>query len=179
MTQAATVALIGMMGCGKTTVGLHLADRLRRPFVDMDAEIEKAANMTVAEIFARDGEAFFRDRETQVLDRLMQGPPCVLSTGGGTYVRAENRALISARGFAIWLRADVDVLWDRVKDRQTRPLLMQDDPYGTLTRIEEERRPIYALAEATIETTAAISPLRIAEEAAQIVARREDGESDA
>lgn len=145
------IVLIGMMGAGKTAIGTEVARRLRLPFVDSDAEIESAAAMTIGEIFARDGEPFFRDRETQVLARILSGPPGVVSTGGGAFLRAENRALISGRGRSVWLDVDLDTLWHRVRQRPTRPLLRTPDPRGTLARLFEERRPVYALADLRVQ----------------------------
>ena len=149
MTQVLTrhIVLIGMMGAGKTAIGAELARRLRVPFQDSDAEIEAAAAMTIAEIFARDGEAFFRAREAQVLGRLLAGPPGVVSTGGGAWMRPENRGLVAARGSSVWLNCAPETLWARVRQRPTRPLLQTADPKGTLLRLLEERRPIYALAD--------------------------------
>ncbi|MEM6619480.1 MAG: shikimate kinase [Pseudomonadota bacterium] len=146
-----TVALVGLMGAGKTSVGQIVARRLRAPFLDSDREIEEAAAMTVAEIFARDGEPFFRAREAEVLTRLMEGPPAVLSTGGGAYLSAENRATIAARGVAVWLRADLELLWSRVRHKSTRPLLMTGDPKDTLARLHRERTPAYAQAQIVVD----------------------------
>ncbi len=146
-----TVVLIGMMGAGKTAVGGQMARILGVPFMDSDDEIEKAANMTVAEIFARDGEAFFRRKESQVLTRLLAGRPAVLSTGGGAFMQTANREMISARGVSVWLKADLELLWERVRHRGTRPLLNTPDPRGALRRLIEERGPVYALADITVE----------------------------
>jgi shikimate kinase len=146
-----TVVLIGMMGAGKTAVGGQLARMLKVPFLDSDDEIVKAANMSIAEIFARDGEAFFRRKESQVLERLLDGPPCVLSTGGGAFLRPENRALIARKGVSVWLKADLDLLWNRVRHRTTRPLLRTDNPRETLAALLQARAPVYALADLTVE----------------------------
>ncbi len=146
-----TVAMVGMMGAGKTAIGTALAKRLNVPFLDSDAEISKAANMTIAEIFERDGEAFFRDRESEVISRLLDGAPCILSTGGGAFLREENRKMISERGAALWLRAELELLWQRVKHKTTRPLLRTDDPRATLAAIQAERDPIYALADIVVD----------------------------
>lgn len=146
-----TVAMVGMMGAGKTAIGTALAKRLQVPFLDSDAEISKAANRTIAEIFERDGEAFFRDRESEVISRLLDGPPCILSTGGGAFLREENRKMISERGAALWLRAELELLWQRVKHKTTRPLLHTDDPRATLAAIQEERDPIYAMADIAVD----------------------------
>jgi len=146
-----TVAMVGMMGAGKTAIGMDLARRLAVDFLDSDTEIERAANATIAEIFARDGEAFFRDRETQIISRLLDGTPCVLSTGGGAFLREENRAQIHDKGISVWLRADLELLWQRVKHKTTRPLLMTDDPRGTLDDLQRARDPVYALADVAVD----------------------------
>lgn len=146
-----TVVLVGMMGAGKTAVGKALAARLEVPFLDSDAEIETAANMTIAEIFERDGEAFFRDRETEVLDRLLEDECGILSTGGGAFLAERNRALVSAKGVSVWLNADLRLLWNRVKHKNTRPLLRTANPKKTLTEIYNERVPIYRLADLSVK----------------------------
>ena len=152
-----TVALIGMMGAGKTAVGGALARMLGVPFVDSDDEIVKAANMSIAEIFARDGEAFFRLKESQVLARLLDGPPAVLSTGGGAFLQAPNRALIAEKGVSVWLKADLELLWQRVRHRTTRPLLRTENPRATLAALLAERAPLYGLADLVVEADPAAS----------------------
>lgn len=142
-----TVVLVGMMGAGKTAVGKALAARLGVPFLDSDAEIEAAAAMSISEIFERDGEAFFRSRETEVIDRLLGGPFCVLATGGGAFLSERNRELISTKGISVWLNADLKLLWNRVKSKDSRPLLQTANPFETLRGIYEARVPIYALAD--------------------------------
>lgn len=142
-----TVVLVGMMGSGKTAIGRDLAHRLNVPYVDSDAEIESAANATISEIFARSGEPFFRDREAEVIARLLTSDPCILSTGGGAYLSERNRAAISKHGVAVLLDADIDLLWERVRHKDTRPLLRTDNPRKTLGEIFEARAPIYAKAE--------------------------------
>ena len=146
-----TVVMVGMMGSGKTAVGGALARLLGVEFRDSDAEIVLAANMTIPEIFARDGEQFFRQRESEVLHRLLVGPACVLSTGGGAFLTAQNRRLISARGVSVWLKADLDLLWSRVRHKDTRPLLRTANPYETLRRLCTEREPAYAQADLCVE----------------------------
>lgn len=142
-----TVVLVGMMGAGKTAVGKALAARLNVPFLDSDAEIELAANMTIAEIFARDGQAFFRDRETEVLDRLLENECGILSTGGGAFLAERNRQLISDKGISVWLNASLPLLWNRVKHKDTRPLLRTANPKVTLGEIYDQRVPIYAMSD--------------------------------
>ncbi|MGJ8622336.1 MAG: shikimate kinase [Yoonia sp.] len=141
-----TVVLVGMMGSGKTAIGRALAARLDVPFVDSDAAIEEAAASTIAEIFERDGEAFFRKREAEVLRRLLSGPPGIVSTGGGAFLSDANRDLIAKMGVAVWLDADLATLWERVRHKDTRPLLRTADPKGTLAALLEARSPIYKLA---------------------------------
>ena len=147
-----TVVLVGMMGAGKTAVGRALAQRLSVPFLDSDAEIETAATMSIAEIFARDGEAFFRNRETEVIARLLAGECCILSTGGGAFLSSRNRALISAKGVSVWLNADLKLLWSRVKNKDTRPLLRTPDPFKTLQDLYDARVPIYAEADLEVSS---------------------------
>ncbi|SDW49562.1 shikimate kinase [Ruegeria halocynthiae] len=142
-----TVVLVGMMGAGKTAVGRALAARLGVPFLDSDAEIESAANMTIPEIFARDGESFFRSKESQVIGRLLDEKKGILSTGGGAFLAEGNRGMISDRGASVWLRAELNVLWNRVKHKDTRPLLRTEDPYATLSALYEARVPIYEQAD--------------------------------
>ncbi len=152
-----TIAVIGLMGAGKTAVGTLVAQKLGAAFLDSDQEIEKAANMSVAEIFARDGEGFFRTKESQILERLLKSEPCILSTGGGAYMTEVNRKLISDHGVALWLKADLDLLWSRVRHKDTRPLLRTDNPKQTLADLLEKREPVYANAEIVVESEKGIS----------------------
>lgn len=152
-----TVVLIGMMGAGKTAVGKALAAMLSVPFVDSDAAIVDAANMSIAEIFERDGEAFFRARESEVIGRLLDGPPCVLSTGGGAFLSQANRQMISERGISVCLKAELELLWSRVRHKETRPLLRTPDPKATLAALYETRAPIYALADLSVQADAQYS----------------------
>ena len=156
-----TIVLVGMMGSGKTAIGKALAARLAVPFLDSDAAIEEAAALTISEIFDRDGERFFRKREAEIIDRLLGEPPCILSTGGGAFLTEGVRDAIADKAVALWLDADVDILWERVKHKDTRPLLRTSDPRKTLVDIFEARVPVYAkaglrtviTAESTIEQT--------------------------
>jgi len=145
-----TVVLVGMMGAGKTAVGRALATQLGVPFLDSDTEIESAAAMTIAEIFARDGEEFFRDRETEVLNRLLDEERGILSTGGGAFLSQRNRELIARKGVSVWLDVDLPLLWQRVKHKDTRPLLRTSDPYATLAALYGARVPVYALADLSV-----------------------------
>ena len=152
-----TVVLVGLMGCGKTAVGCALAAQLDAPFVDSDAEIETAANATISEVFERDGEAFFRNREAEVIARLLRGAPCILSTGGGAFLAERNRAAISRDGVSVWLNADLDLLWDRVRHKNTRPLLRTADPRATLAGLFAQRRSVYELADLNVRSERAYS----------------------
>jgi shikimate kinase len=140
------VVLVGMMGVGKTSIGKRLAARLGTPFVDADDEIEKAAGLSITEIFAKFGEDYFRDGERRVIARLIEGEPKVIATGGGAFVNDDTRALILERATSIWLNADVQVLADRVSRRSHRPLLKGKDPVAVLTELGKVRNPLYAAA---------------------------------
>ncbi len=148
--MAGSITLVGMMGAGKSVIGAELARRLGRRFLDSDTEIEAAAAMTIPEIFARDGEAFFRDREAEVIARLLAGPACILATGGGAWLRPANRAAIRAAGTVVWLDADEDTLWQRLRGRSGRPLLETADPRATIRSMLAERRPAYAEADLVV-----------------------------
>lgn len=169
-----TVVLVGMMGAGKTAVGQALARTLAVPFVDSDEEIVKAANMSVSEIFARDGEPFFRQKETQVIARLLEGAPCILSTGGGAFMAEGNRAIIAQKGVSVWLKADLNLLWQRVRHRSTRPLLRTANPRETLRTLYEARVPVYALADVAVQARAAYSVEDMAGQVVAALAARPD-----
>jgi len=147
-----SVVLVGMMGAGKSSIGRRVALRMGIPFVDADAEIEKAAQMTIPELFSQRGEAEFRAGEARVILRLLEGGPQVLATGGGAFMNPDTRAAIAAKGISIWLNADFDVLMKRIKRRHDRPLLKTDDPGATLRRLIEVRYPVYALADLTVQS---------------------------
>jgi shikimate kinase len=156
MSLKRTVALVGMMGAGKTSIGKRLAVRLDVPFADADHEIEEAAGMSVAEIFAKFGEPYFRDGERRVITRLLGERPLVLATGGGAYMDDVTRATMKDAAFTIWLKAPIDILLGRVKKRQgadqTRPLLANNDMRGTLERLLAVREPVYATADMVLES---------------------------
>lgn len=169
-----TVVLVGMMGAGKTAVGTALARRLGVAFRDSDHALEAAANRTIAEIFSRDGEAFFRAKETQVIARLLQDEPGVLSTGGGAFLSPLNRALISRRGVSVWLDADVKLLWARVRQKDTRPLLRTADPFATLQDIFTARVPFYRQADLAVQSDASYSIDDMVERVIEVVLTRPD-----
>ena len=163
MALTKTVALVGMMGAGKTSIGKRLAARLEVSFADADHEIEAAAGMTVAEVFAKYGEPEFRRLERSVIARLLHNEPHVLATGGGAYMDEGTRAAMREQAFTIWLKAPVDILLGRVRKRQgpdkggdnqgqTRPLLANDDMRGTLEKLLAVREPTYALADMVLES---------------------------
>jgi shikimate kinase len=148
-----SIVLVGMMGVGKSSIGRRLASRLAIPFVDADAEIEKAAGMSISDIFARHGEADFRSGEARVIARLLDGGPQVLATGGGAVMNADTRAAIKAKGVSIWLSAEFDVLMRRISKRKNdRPMLLTADPAETLRELLAEREPVYALADLTVQS---------------------------
>ena len=146
MTLGKSVVLVGMMGSGKTVIGHALAGYLKVTHIDSDEEIVKAANMSISEIFERDGEEFFRKRETEILKRILNGKPKIVSTGGGAFVSASNRKMISSSGVSVWLKADVNLLWSRVKNNKSRPLLQKTNPFSVLQRLTEERNEFYSMA---------------------------------
>jgi shikimate kinase len=145
-----SIVLVGIMGCGKSTVGKRLAQRLGLEFIDADTEIERAANMSVAEIFAEHGEPYFRSGEERVIARLLREGPQVLATGGGAFVSEATRAEIAERGLSIWLKVDFDTVMARVRRRSNRPLLQNPDPEGTMRKLMADREPVYAKAALTV-----------------------------
>ena len=144
------IVLIGMMGAGKTTVGRRLAARLGRHFVDSDEEVEKAAGMSIEDIFRTHGEADFRTGEVRVIARLLKDRGMVLGTGGGAFMNAETRALIKASAISVWIKADFELLFQRVSRRSNRPLLKTANPRETLMKLIEQRYPTYAEADVTV-----------------------------
>ena len=148
-----SIVLVGMMGVGKSSIGRRLGARLGVPFVDADAEIEKAAGMSIADIFARHGEADFRSGEARVIARLLEGGPQILATGGGAVMNPDTRAAIKAKGVSIWLHAEFDVLMRRIsKRKKDRPMLQTADPAATLRQLLAEREPIYAQSDLTVQS---------------------------
>ena len=147
-----TIALVGLMGAGKSSVGRRLAQSLSRKFYDSDEEIEAAAGLTIPEIFSIHGEPEFRRGERKVIERLLTYEPHVLATGGGAYMDPETRALLKEKAVTVWLSADLDTLWKRVSKRSHRPLLQAENPRGVLARLFKERTPIYSEADIVIES---------------------------
>lgn len=148
-----TIVLVGLMGAGKTTVGRRLAKRLGLEFADSDFEIEKAAQMSVGEIFETYGEDYFRAGERRVIARLIGGPSRVLATGGGAFINDETRALMKTEAITIWLDAELQVLVERTGRRDTRPLLNNGDPEQILKELLQKRGPIYAEADIHIQSS--------------------------
>lgn len=152
-----SLVLVGLMGAGKTSVGKRLSALLGVPFADSDNEIVEAAGMSIPEIFATLGEAAFRDGERRVIARLLGEAPRILATGGGAFVEPRTRAEIKTHATSVWLRADVDLLWDRVRDRPGRPLLQTADPRTTLAELSARRNPIYAEADVVVDSRRGVS----------------------
>ena len=149
---ARSVVFVGLMGAGKTAIGRKVASALGLPFTDSDHEIESVSRMTVPELFERYGEAEFRSLEQRVILRVLENGPQILSTGGGAFMNAQTRAAVAAHGLSIWLKAELDILMERVAKKQNRPLLKSADPRAVLERLMNERYPVYALADITVPT---------------------------
>jgi shikimate kinase len=165
------IVFVGLMGAGKTAIGRKVAMTLGLPFIDSDHEIETASRMTIPELFERYGESEFRALEQRVISRILETGPQVLSTGGGAYMNGQTRRMIADRGVAIWLKADIDVLMERVAKKKNRPLLKNPDPRAVMIRLMEERYPVYAEADVTVTTRADRKEV-IAAEVVEAIARR-------
>jgi shikimate kinase len=150
--ESRSLVLVGMMGAGKSSIGRRLAARLEIRFVDADAEIERAAGMSVSDIFAKHGESSFRSGEARVIARLLEAGPQVLATGGGAFMNADTRALIGRKGISVWLKAEYEILMRRIRRRSDRPLLNTENPAETLQRLIDERYPIYGQADVTVHS---------------------------
>jgi shikimate kinase len=146
------IVLVGLMGAGKSSIGRRLAEKLNFPFVDADHEIEVAADKSIAEIFADHGEAYFREGERRVISRLIENGAQVLATGGGAFINDDTRERIAGHGVSVWLKADLPLLMKRVNKRADRPLLLNDNPQAVMQRLMDERYPIYAKADVTVES---------------------------
>ncbi len=147
-----TLVMVGMMGAGKTAIGRRIAGRLGLPFVDADDEIAKAAGCSIEDIFDLHGESAFRDGERRVIERLLESPTHVLATGGGAFIDPDTRTRIRKNCLSVWLRVETDVLWRRVKRRNDRPLLKTAAPYETIVKLVEQRYPVYAEADITVDS---------------------------
>ena len=147
-----TIALVGLSGVGKSSIGRRLAVALGMPFRDADAEVEAAAGRPIAEIFAQYGEQAFRDGERRVIARLLTEPPHVLATGGGAFQNPETRRLIKEKAVSVWLKADIEVLARRVARKENRPLLAGKDPLEVLAAQAHDRYPAYGEADIAVET---------------------------
>ena len=169
------VVLVGMMGAGKSSIGRRLAHALDLPFVDADAEIEKAANLTIPEIFSTYGEAHFREGERRVIQRLLATGPKVVATGGGAFLSEETREACRTSGVTIWLQAEVSVLLERVRKSRNRPLLNSPDPEGVMRRLLDERQPTYSLADLTIVSREGPHQALVAEMIAALDAHLDSG----
>ncbi len=145
-----SVVLVGLMGAGKSTIGKRVAQFLGVSFVDADAEIEIAARMTIPELFERYGEAEFRDLERRVIRRVLRTGPKMLATGGGAFMNEQTRKAISRAGVSVWLKAELDVLMERVGRKSNRPLLQTADPRATMQALMDARYPVYGLAQITV-----------------------------
>ena len=145
-----SIVLVGLMGAGKTVIGRMLAKRLKLPFVDADQEIESAAGMSVKDIFAEHGEAYFRDGERKVIKRLLENGPQILATGGGAVMNKQTRETIARNGVTLWLKADLDILMERVSRKNTRPLLQTSDPRAVMKKLLDQRYPIYGLSDVSV-----------------------------
>ena len=147
-----SVVFVGLMGAGKTAIGRKVGAMLGLPFTDSDHEIESVSRMTIPDLFERYGETEFRSLEQRVIVRVLESGPQILSTGGGAFMNAQTREAISAHGLSVWLKAEVDILLDRVSKKQNRPLLKNADPRAVLEKLMAERYPVYALADVTVPT---------------------------
>ena len=147
-----SIVFVGLMGAGKTAIGRKVATALGLTFLDSDQEIESVSRMTIPDLFERYGEPEFRALEQRVILRVLEHGPQVLSTGGGAFMNEQTRAAIAAHGISVWLKADIDVLFERVSKKQNRPLLKNADPRGTLQKLMNDRYPVYALADVTVPT---------------------------
>lgn len=171
------IVLVGLMGAGKTSVGRRLAAALGADFYDSDHEIEAAAGMEVREIFERFGETYFREGEKRVISRLLSGPASVIATGGGAFMSEEIRQEIADRGVSVWIRAELELLWERVKDKPTRPLLMRPDAKEVLAGLIEARYPVYAEATITVDSEPGLPHERMAQKILEAVQARDRDEA--
>lgn len=152
LANGKTIALIGLMGAGKSSVGRRLADTIGLPFSDSDDEIEAVSGLSISDIFSLHGEEEFRRVEQKVIERLITGPQRILATGGGAFMNETTRSLLKGHAVTVWLRADLETLWKRVSRRDTRPLLRTEDPKGVLRNLLEKRTPTYSEADLIVDS---------------------------
>ncbi len=152
LANGKTIALVGLMGAGKSSIGRRLAETIHLPFADSDDEIELAAGLSISDIFSIHGEAEFRRVEQRVIERLITGPQMILATGGGAFMNDDTRALLKKHAVTVWLRADLETLWRRVSRNDKRPLLQTEDPKGRLKSLLEARESTYAQAEIVVDS---------------------------
>jgi shikimate kinase len=172
------LVFVGLMGAGKSAIGRLVAQMMDIPFVDSDHEIERVSRMSIAELFSAYGETEFRALEERVITRLLKTGPRVLSTGGGAFMNEATRARLLKSGLSVWLKADLDVLWMRVSKRDTRPLLKTENPRQTLSDLLDERYPVYALADVTVQSRDEVKET-IAAETIAAIAQFKGGRSEA
>lgn len=151
LTQKSLV-LVGLMGAGKSAIGRRLGAQLGLPFLDADNEIETAAGQSISDIFKDHGEPYFRDREEKVIERLLLDGPVILATGGGAFMSEKTQAVIKQNAISLWLKADLDILMERVGRRDHRPLLQTENPTQIMRNLMDIRYPVYSLADITIES---------------------------
>lgn len=173
---ARNLVLVGLMGAGKSSIGRLVASQLGIPFVDTDIEIERVSRMTIAELFAAYGEEEFRALETRVIKRLLKGGPRVVSTGGGAFINERTRQQVKRSGLSVWLKADLEVLWERVGKRETRPLLKTENPKQTLEKLMTARYPIYAEADLVVWSRDVSKEIMVKEVLAAIAEGRQESE---
>ena len=157
------IVLVGLMGAGKTSVGRRLAAALGADFFDSDHEIEAAAGLEIREIFERFGEKYFREGEQRVISRLLQQEPAIIATGGGAFMSPSIRQEIADRAISVWIRADLELLWERVKDKPTRPLLARPDAKEVLSGLLETRYPVYGKADVIVDSVRGLPHERMAQ----------------
>jgi len=168
-----TIVLVGLMGAGKSCIGRRLADRMGRSFIDADDEIEEAAGCSIPDIFELYGEPAFRDGERRVIARLLKAPPHILATGGGAFIDEEVRKLIAKKAISVWLRADLDLLTQRTARRGDRPLLANGNRRKTLKRLMDERYPLYAQADITVDSAREVPDVTV-DRVLALLAERKD-----
>lgn len=167
------LVFVGLMGAGKSVIGRMTAQAAGLPFIDSDDEIERVSRMSIGDLFEAYGEPEFRALENRVIARLLKSGPRVIATGGGAFIQPDTRALIKKNGISIWLKADLNVLWERVSKRDTRPLLKTDDPKDTLRSLMEARYPVYQEADIVVPSRAVAKEVIVSDALAAVAARTE------